>query len=177
MSFQKLGEDNYSTWSKNMQAYLMQKKVWAIVKGTDIKPPPGDDGYREWVKDEQLAAGAIYLGLEDGQKSQIESIMDDPKKVWEELAAIHVQKRPSTRFNSYNTLFSISKLQDESLPSLTARIEKAMQDIKNLRPSTFTLDDLDADLMSMAMVRIFTSRILILCVLSYPPASIRLQDT
>ena len=152
LTFPKLGEDNYSSWSKNMKAYLMQKKVWAIVKGTDVKPSSQDDGLREWLKEEQLAAGAIYLALEDSQKSQIEDIMDDPKKMWQELESIHVQKCPSTRFNSYNSLLSISKLPDESLPALTARIEKGMQEIKNLRPSGFSLDDSDADIMSMAMV-------------------------
>jgi len=136
-----------------MKAYLIQKKVWAIVKGTDIKPAAGDDGYREWIKDEQLAAGAIYLGLEEGQKSQIVEFMEDPKKMWEVLESIHVQKHPSTRFNSYNSLLSITKLPEESLPALTARIKKAMLEIKNLCSDNFTLDDLDADLKSMAMIR------------------------
>jgi gag-polypeptide of LTR copia-type len=131
----------------------MQKKVWAIVKGTDIKPSPGDDNLRDWLKDEQLAAGVIYLGLVNDQKSQVEDYLEDPKKMWEELESIHVQKRPSTRFNAYNSLLSISKQEQESLLSLTARIEKGMQEIKNLRPQSFTIDDLDKDLMSMAMVR------------------------
>jgi len=136
-----------------MQAYLMQKRVWGIIDGSDPKPNVGDAGYRDWNKDVQLAAGAIYLGLEENQKSQIRTIMGDPVKMWEELKAIHVQKRPSTRFNAYNTLLSILKLPEESLPSLTARIEKAMQDAKNLRPDAFTLDDLDGELMSMVMIR------------------------
>ena len=150
-SFPKLGEDNYSSWSKNMKAYLMQKKVWAIVKGTDIKPSPGDAELRDWLKDEQLAAGVIYLGLEEGQKSQVEDILDDPKQMWEELESIHVQKRPSTRFNAYNSLLSIMKLEEESLPALTSRIEKAMQEVKNLRPATFTLSDLDSVLESLCV--------------------------
>ena len=96
LGFQKLGEDNYASWSRNMKAYLMQKKVWAIVKGTDVKPSSGDSGLREWLKDEQLAAGVIYLGLEEGQKSQVEDILDEPKKMWDLLESIHVQKCPST---------------------------------------------------------------------------------
>ena len=35
LSFAKLGEDNYSDWSKDMKAYLMKKKVWGIVKGVE----------------------------------------------------------------------------------------------------------------------------------------------
>lgn len=142
-SFPKLGEANYSTWSKNIKAYLMQKKVWAIVKGTDVKPSPGDADLRAWLKDEQLAAGVIYLGLEEGQKSQIEDFLDDPKRMWDALESIHVQKRPSTRFNTCNALLSISKDENESPPSLTAKIEKAI----------FSINDLDEDLMCMAMIR------------------------
>ena len=135
----------------------MKMKVWAIVKGTDTKPSVGDANLRDWLKDEQQAAGIIFLGLQDGQKSQIEAHLDDPKAMWEKLKQIHVQKRPSTRFNAYNALLSIQKVEDESLPSLTARIEKCMQDIKNLRPTPFTITELDEDLMSMAMVRALPS--------------------
>ena len=113
-----------------MKAYLMQKKVWAIVMGTDIRPSPGGVVLRYLLKDEQLAAGVIYLGLEDTQKSQVEEFLDDPKHMWEELESIHVQKHLSTRFNGYNSLLSITKLEDESLPSLTSRIKKAMQEVK-----------------------------------------------
>src|ERR1700742_172342 len=152
-SVPKLGESNYASWSKNMKAYLMQKRVWAIVKGTDTQPSPGSPDLRDWLKDEQLAAGVIYLGLEEGQKSQIENFQDNPKRMWEELESIHVQRCPSTRFNAYNTLLSITKQGDESLPSLTARIEKSMSEVKNLRPAGFSLADLDSDLLSMAMIR------------------------
>ena len=136
-----------------MKAYLMQKKVWGIVSGKDPKPSPGDAILRDWLKDEGVAAGLIYLGVEDGQKSQIEDFLDDPKKMWETLEAIHIQKRPTTRFIAYNSLLSITKQDDESLPSLTSRIEKSMQEIKSLRPKAFTIDDLDDDLVSMTMVR------------------------
>ena len=157
LSFPKLGEDNYPTWCLDMKAYLMKMKVWGIVKATDTKPPDGDANLRDWLKDEQQAAGLIFLGLQDGQKSQIEAYLDDPKLMWETLASIHVQKRPSPRFNAYNSLLSITKAEDESLPSITTRIEKAMQDIRNLRPHHFTITDLDEDLMSMAMVRALPS--------------------
>src|SRR5215469_1934043 len=127
LSFPKLGEDNYSSWSKDMKAYLMKKRVWLIVKGVDVKPGAGSSDLREWLKDEQLAAGTIYLGLEEGQKSNVDEFQDDPVRMWTELASIHVQKRRTSRYNAYNTLFSIQKLDDETLPSLTARIEAAFK--------------------------------------------------
>src|SRR5665213_288005 len=136
-----------------MKAYLMKKKVWGIVKGVDVKPAPGASDLREWLKDEQLAAGTLYLGLEAGQKSHVDEFQDDPVRIWTELEAIHVQKRPTSRYNAYNTLFSIKKLPDESLQSVTARIVAAMKDVVLLRHTTFTIDELDEDLKSMAMIR------------------------
>ena len=38
VDFPKLGEDNYITWSGNMKALLMQKRVWPVVKGTCLRP-------------------------------------------------------------------------------------------------------------------------------------------
>ena len=52
LSFAKLGEANYQSWSKDMKAYLMKKRVWGIVKGVDVKPEPGASDLREWLKDE-----------------------------------------------------------------------------------------------------------------------------
>jgi hypothetical protein len=153
LPFPKLDEDNYSSWVRNMKAQLQSKKVWMVVSGVHSKPSPTADNYMDWLEKEEVAAGMIYLALQDGQKAQIEAHQDDPKKMWEELEAIHVQKRPSTRFIAYNTLLSITKQDEESLPSLTSRIEKAMQDIKQLRPKAFTITDLDNDLVSMTMVR------------------------
>lgn len=131
----------------------MQKKVWSIVSGDDIKPSQGSSELRDWLKDQQSASGIIFLGLEDAQKPQVQALLDNPKKMWDTLVSIHVQKRPATRFNAYNALLGIGKADIESLPSLTARVEKAMQDIKNTCPDKFTIDDLDGDLMRMALTR------------------------
>ena len=48
-----------------------------------------------------------------------------------------------------------------SHPAVAARVEKAMHTIKDLRPSEFTLDELDDDLAAMALIR------------SLPPVSFR----
>ena len=152
LSFPRLGESNYASWKLNMKALLMQKKVWSIVSGLDLKPASDASHYRDWIKDQQSAAGIIFLGLEDDQKHQIQDVLDDPKAMWTKLESIHVQKRPSTHFNAYNALLSIAKLPDEPLPSLTSRIEKAMQEVKYLCPKSFSIDSLDNDLLCMAMV-------------------------
>src|SRR6267154_1355255 len=72
--------------------------------------------------------------------------------MWSKLENVHLQKRPGTRFNAYNALFSICKADDETLPALMARAEKAMQNIKALRPLNFTLDMLDKELQCMTLI-------------------------
>ena len=52
------------------------------------------------------------------QQSHLEAIRDDPIAMWAKLEAVHMQKRPGTRFNTYNALLSLSKQEDESLSSL-----------------------------------------------------------
>ena len=42
--------------------------------------------------------------------------------------------------------------ESESLLSLMTRIEAAMQEVKNLHSNSFTLDDLDQELVVMVMV-------------------------
>ena len=151
-SFVPLTEANYDTWSDNMMAQLKRKRVWGHVSGT-ARVPTDPDKLEDYEKDKDVASGLIWLWLGEGQKSQVKKFQHEPKKMWDELESIHIQKRPSTRFIAYSNLLNIQKNPDESLPALTTRIEKAMQDVISLRHKTFTIDDLDSDLLSMAMVR------------------------
>ncbi|KIJ09221.1 hypothetical protein PAXINDRAFT_25082, partial [Paxillus involutus ATCC 200175] len=56
-----------------------------------------------------------------------------------------------TRFVAYDEFFSIRKRQEESLSAVTARVDQVMSRIQELRPSAFTLKDLDDELACMAM--------------------------
>ncbi|KAG2341417.1 hypothetical protein BDR05DRAFT_865935, partial [Suillus weaverae] len=62
-----------------------------------------------------------------------------------------------TRFNAWDDFFTIRKRPDESLSTLIARIEEGMAKIQRLRPQDsskpYSLPDLDAELVSMAMIR------------------------
>jgi hypothetical protein len=73
--------------------------------------------------------------------------------MWEALEAVHRQKKAGMRFEAYDELFSIRKLEEESLQSLIDCVESAKRSIKELRPPTFTLDMLDNELASMALIR------------------------
>ena len=93
------------------------------------------------------------------QLNQIKSLTSTPSsatlsiRIWTTLRDVHMSKKPGARFNAYDNLFSIRKQPDESLQSLCARIDTSMQSIQDLRPSSFTLKEMDDELHSMALIR------------------------
>ncbi|MGH7240077.1 MAG: hypothetical protein ACREHG_08435, partial [Candidatus Saccharimonadales bacterium] len=82
----------------------------------------------------------------------VKELLDDPKKMWDKLEKVHVQKKPGSRFNAYDALFAIRKAEGESLADLMARVDKAMQEIKILCPSAFDMNTLDQELQCMTLI-------------------------
>jgi len=146
-NFEKLNSTNYATWSGEMQAWLQASGLWRLVNGTQKKPssssPPTES---------DKAAGWLYLMVEPEQRIHFNN-REDPVNMWESLRSIHLQKRPGTRFNAYDDLFNIRKVEDESLQSLINRVEDRMKKIKDLRPDNFDLQSLDEELASMTLIR------------------------
>ena len=145
-----------------MEAYLSTKELWEYVDGSSPKPSPADPSnvtageakeLADWKRKTAKASGELWLAIEDSQKVHIKEIKGDPVTMWKKLEGVHLQKKPGTRFNAYEVLFSIRKAEEESLTTLMARADKAMQNVKALRPTTFTLDDLDKELVCMALIR------------------------
>jgi hypothetical protein len=57
------------------------------------------------------AAGWLFLMVEQEQRVHFQGIQDSPVKMWEALEAVHRQKKAGMRFNAYDELFSIRKLE------------------------------------------------------------------
>ena len=86
-----------------------------------------------------MAAGKIWSCVEREQQTHLEAIRDDPLAMWAKLESVHMQKRPGTRFNTYNALLSLCKSEDESLSSLSTQAIQLKLDMKALCPTTFLL--------------------------------------
>ncbi|KZT18488.1 hypothetical protein NEOLEDRAFT_1192461, partial [Neolentinus lepideus HHB14362 ss-1] len=160
--FPALGERNYGSWADDMEAYLKTLDLWDVTDDPTAAPLPVDAAnptteerkeVRDWEKRKGQASGQIWLVVEDGQKVHVKDIKNDPAKMWLKLKEVHVQQKPGTRFNAYDALLGLRKLEGESLASLMARADKAMQDICALHPKDFTINSLDNDLASMALIR------------------------
>lgn len=174
LGFDKLNEGNYPTWKWDAEAYLRSQLLWGVTIGkyprpvpiVQLTPPsttPGGGGtvtiepsqsdINDWEKVAEKATGAILRGIESSQRGLVLGVMDDPKAMWDALAAHHEQKRPATRFASYESLLSVQKRDNESLPALAVRVESALTAAQNARSPDFTLAQLDNDLACMALIR------------------------
>ena len=144
----------------------MKLGLWMLVKGVELKPEGVDSkaltaaeaaAILAWEIKPRKAAGELYLAMQGDQRMHLSEIEDDHVAIWTKLESVHLQKRPGSRFLSYNILFSIQKKEDESLTSLMTRIDEGMIQVKNLRPQDFKLEDLDEKLVCMAMIRALPS--------------------
>jgi hypothetical protein len=156
-SFPKLNDSNYEQWRGEMTAWLKKAKVWRIVAGTKTKPTKGDAEIQTFEDDWDRAAGELLLWIEDGQKTHVKDVEDDPQKIWAQLNAAHTSKRPLVRFNAYDDFFSIKMKEGEKMQQVASRVDETMQRIKSLRPSPFTIDDLDKELTVFGMIRALPS--------------------
>ncbi|TFY56793.1 hypothetical protein EVJ58_g7422 [Rhodofomes roseus] len=73
--------------------------------------------------------------------------------MWVKLESVHMQKRPGTRFNTYNALLSLSKAENESLSTLSTRASQLKSDMKALCPQDFDIAKLNDELVLMSLIR------------------------
>ena len=140
----------------------MRQGLWGIVSGRTLKLVPVHEkagtmqeaaAIESWAEKAERAAGELYLLVSPSQKVHFQGISDDPCAMWKKLESVHLQKRPGARFNAYDALFGIKKASDESLSALMARVDSQMEQIQNLRPVGFTLEDMDKELVCMTLIR------------------------
>lgn len=160
LAIAKLNNSNYPQWVGEVSAYFRSQHLLKLIKGLELRPTEPSaitSAYtaqvKAWEDKEEEAAGIIFLVVEQDQRIHLTGIEDDPVKMWKKLEGVHMARRAGARFNAYDDLFSIRKKEDESLMSLTNRIDGAIRTIQNLRPKDFTLQALDEELQSMAMIR------------------------
>ena len=146
-------------WSSS-NSWLKVNGLFRLVTGTATKPTVSsepkageEDALEAWETKQEKAAGMIFLMVEQDQEVHFNGEKDDPVKMWKALEDAHKQKRPGTRFNAYDSLFSIRKAEEETLQTLVARVNNSMLEIKQLRSPNFTLDKLDDELVIMTSIR------------------------
>ena len=71
VSFPKLGERNYRSWSAQCKAALMRKKCWRLVSGAWTCPPTSDLGYDSWMEMNEMACGIIFGLLDETHQNLV----------------------------------------------------------------------------------------------------------
>ena len=152
-SIAKLTRSTYASWKPRMLAILMQKGYWGVVSGKLT---------RDAAKDElafdshcEIASGLIFLNVDEEMQRIVTDLLEkgDAVGMWKALEEECLSKRPGARFNAYDDLFSIRKQEGESLTSLSGRVANAVRTIRDLRPSSFTLEKMEEELECMALIR------------------------
>ena len=159
ITFAKLGDRNYPEWSRNMHALFMLKQAWGVVNGT-ISPPPATDADKleAYNTTNQLAAGLIWLALEPAQQILIQNELGDGVLMWAQLKKLHASNASApARFLAYDQLLNVKLEEGESLTQLISRVESAQANVQLLRPSAYTLKELDDDLAAMSLIRALDS--------------------
>ena len=144
----------------------MKLGIWMLVKGVELKPEGVDSkaltateaaAILAWEIKAEKAAGKLYLAMQGDQRTHLSRIEDNPVAIWMKLESVHLQNHPGSHFLSYDTFFLIQKKEVEFLTFLIIRIDEGMIQVKNLRPKDFKLEDLDEELVCMAMIRALSS--------------------
>ncbi|PAV24103.1 hypothetical protein PNOK_0117100 [Pyrrhoderma noxium] len=128
-----------------------------ILDGKESTPDKAADlaGYNNYQLRKDQAIALLELTVENEQRIHFiaELSKEQPSAMWTALENAHRQKKPAQRFNAYEKLFSMQKTDDESLTQFAGRIKASLIDIQALRDSGFTLESLDDELASMALLK------------------------
>lgn len=101
-----------------------------------------------------MAAGFISMFIDTANTTHINSLKDDPEKMWKKLDGIHNAKTPVMRFNAMDILFNVQKESEEDLQALMTRAKAAMDYFKALIPTdgSYTLETFQEELVVMTLL-------------------------
>jgi hypothetical protein len=178
----ELTETNWVTWNIQQAARMCQLSVWSVITEEHtapvlelLKASTNKDGTLIPLTTDQKALNIrirlsnnttaerfhsarkkatsdIYIHLSQSQCAHVQGIEDNPIAMWDKLSSIHSQQVPGMWFGAYNKLLSVTKQPDELLQSIAGCISKALVCIQELRLESFTIVQLNKELVIMAML-------------------------
>jgi hypothetical protein len=178
----ELTETNWVTWNVQQAARMCQLSVWSVITEEHtapvlklLKASTNKDGTLIPLTTDQKAlnirirlsnnttaecfhsarkkaASDIYIHLSQSQCAHVQGIEDNPIAMWDKLSSIHSQQVPGMWFGAYNKLLSVTKQLDKLLQSIAGCIFKALVRIQELRLESFTIVQLNKELVIMAML-------------------------
>src|ERR1700742_4651296 len=92
------------------------------------------------------------LSLSREEQDAVREHQDDAVKMWAALKARHVQVKATSHFHEYSDFFSICLREGGQLSNLAGCVQEGMRRIQAQRPSPFTLEDFDKELVLMGII-------------------------
>ena len=97
--FPDLNDENFLEWKDNMQGLLMARGLLAHIKTTRVSASAVTDEEKKeakaatelWDRDEQKAAGAIFMKVGQNQRVHLLSVEDSARSMWTKICAKHEQ--------------------------------------------------------------------------------------
>lgn len=105
LSFIRLNNSNWQSWSFRMQMLLIREELWHVI--TKPKPEEPDESDDDWDRDDQRALATIGLCLEESQYSLVKK-KESAKEAWESLKAYHEKPNMSSRVSLLKRLCSVN---------------------------------------------------------------------
>jgi len=95
--------------SRNESGTKRKKGLWRLVSEQEKRHSSDADKQEEWDDKADKACGVLTLRVKQSQRIIFQDVSDDQIKIWTTLEAVHIQKRPGTRFNAYDDFFFYQK--------------------------------------------------------------------
>jgi len=156
----RLGE--LPDWDDQFSGWAMYKGYWGIISGdTKCSDPVASTAKAEeaelhnkeitaWTDVDQCAAGAILLMLSAEECTALHAHRTSGGALYAAIRQRHVQEKPASRYNAYLEFLGLCCNDGEELAAFVSRVQDAMCHVQECCPATFSIKDLDSDLMCMA---------------------------
>jgi hypothetical protein len=130
--FDKLGQDNWATWSYRMEMLLEKMELWEVVSGEETKPVGSDNSapVKKFRKRQRLARSEIALRVEDLQL--VHTRAEDPKEIWEKLRSVHEAHGLGTRMSLRRRFHSMTKATDMGMQTFISTVEELARQLRSL---------------------------------------------
>jgi hypothetical protein len=147
-----LEKSGWDSWRRSIYALLREKDLFETAQSQfpDIDSPTPVQ-VNTWYRKTSKAAGIIFKYIGSADVHLVDPLHDDNAfLMMEDLRKAKADQVSSNRFNAYMQVLSIKKGEDSTYQSVLHDVVKAVRHMKELRPTGFSLTDMDADLAVVA---------------------------
>lgn len=127
LSFVRLNNENWQSWSFRMRMLLIREGLWRVVSVEQPEDVDDDD----WQRDDERAVATIGLCLEDSQFSIIKK-KKSAKDVWESLKTYHEKPNMTSRVSLLKRLCSINLAEGGDMEKHLVVLDELFERLDNV---------------------------------------------